>query len=194
MAKRRNSPALFELLRDQSAPTQPVTGTVATPPVAPAASGGAVAIAEPPVEKPAAPAPPAAPTREPKPLSDEPSIEIETPRFVAEPVRVAPGTPEMPDLSNLEPEPVVTRGDDGRVSFSLPVGMLAAIVGGAVVVLVLFGTSLYSLGSHASKEELKPIISDEANRALGDADAGVSRELIPSEPPREVIADSRYAG
>ncbi len=110
---------------------------------------------------------------------------------------MAPGSPEMPDLAGLEPEPLVSRGDDGRVSFSLSVGTIAGIVGGVVVVLVLFGASLYSLGGRASKEELKPIISDEANRALGDSDAGQPRDLRVREPvrvtPREPVREAEVA-
>lgn len=156
----------------------------------------AVAVAPPAVRE-SAPKPALEPTREPKPLSDEPSMDITTPRFVAEPVRVSPGTPPMPDLSGIEPEPVMTRSDDGRVSFSLSVGMLAGIVGGVVVVLVLFGTSLYSLGSRASKEELKPILSDQATRAIEESDASPSRDLSIREPierpTREPIPDTSIA-
>ena len=204
MAKRRNSPALFELLRDQggtSSPSATPTGGVAVAPT-PAPAVQPVAVPAPATREPKpASAPTPTPIREPEPLSDEPSLDISTPRYVAEAARVPAGTPAMPDLTDLEPEPLVNRGDDGRVTISQPGGMLAALAGGVVVVLVLFGTSLYSLGSHASKEELKPIISDEANRALGDADPVASRE--PSaldagrqtvrEPVREPIREANVA-
>lgn len=115
-------------------------------------------------------------------------MDISTPRYVAEPVRVAAGSPAMPDLTDVGPEPTVSRSDDGRVKFSLSVGALAGIIGGAVVVAVLFGTSLYSLGSQASKDELKPIISDQANRALGgDSEATPPADLTLREPPRDPI-------
>ncbi|MEM9662899.1 MAG: hypothetical protein AAF937_11390 [Planctomycetota bacterium] len=116
-------------------------------------------------------------------------MDISTPRYVAEPVRVAAGTPEMPSLSELEPEPLVNRGDDGRVTFSLPIGALAAIAGGVVVALVLFGASLYSLGGRASKAELKPIISDEANRALGDTPVDAPSEPAVGLPSRAVVRE-----
>ncbi len=177
---------MFELLRDQSGstsavglrpesdakPLEPVAVVAPSPAAKPKAS-----VAMPPPTS--VPAPATEPAREPKPLSDAPAMEISTPRYVAEPVRPEPGEPEMPDLSGLEPEPVVSRSEEGRVSFSLSVSTLAGIIGAALVALVVFGASLYSLGGRDSKEELQPILGDQANRALEASDPPPLREPPP---------------
>lgn len=185
MAKRRNSPALFELLRDPS-------GVASEAGVQSAPRVERTAIAEPkaspvrvePMRPGPAPVPTPAPepTREAKPLSTEPTMEITSPRFVAEPVRVRPGEPDVPDLSGLEPEPAVTRSEDGRIAFSLTPAMLAGISGAAIVLLVVVTTIAYSLGGAASEQQLQPILGEQANQALGSTSQPTVREPEVREP------------
>ncbi|MEO1585357.1 MAG: hypothetical protein AAFR96_12410 [Planctomycetota bacterium] len=133
---------------------------------------------------------PVTPSREPEPLSDDPELNLTTPRFVAEPASVRIGAPGVPDLSGIEPEPAVSRGDDGRVNLSVSMSTVATAIGGTVLLLVALMTVSYSLGSRASVEELQPVLAGEANRAMEAA----ARTTTLREPSTIASGDGSGSG
>lgn len=124
-------------------------------------------------------APEPAAERAPQPLSNEPSIEITTPRFIARRAVVGPNEPPVPTVSAVDPEGV--RMEQGRVSFTLA-PLTAGLAAGALVALVvLVWVVAFRQGRAAGDREMAPLLA---------RDAGAAIEADPVPTPREPVTEA----